>query len=127
MTRLPSIRGIPSSLYHAVESSPIDHGMSVNVVTVRIDPMEIQFVVWQTILVRGILWCIGTPSTFLFFMRVGGTVGIRMKPRIAVMTVGADDVERSLTVYREGLGLPTQGIIDVRCTFLRHVSREVLL
>ena len=60
-------------------------------------------------------------------MRVDGTVGIMMKPRIAVMTVGADDVERSLMVYREGLGLPTQGIIDVRCMFLRHVSREVLL
>jgi len=50
-----------------------------------------------------------------------------MKPRITVMTVGVDDVERSLTVYREELGLPTQGIIDVRCTFLRYVSREVLL
>jgi hypothetical protein len=50
-----------------------------------------------------------------------------MKPRIAVMIVGVDDVERSLTIYREGLGLPTQGIIDVRCTFLWHVSREVLL
>jgi len=60
-------------------------------------------------------------------MRVDGTVGIMMKPRIAVMTVGADDVERSLTVYREGLGLPAQGIIGVRCMFLRHVSREVLL
>ena len=89
--------------------------------------MEIQFVVWQTILVPGHLWCVGTPSTFLFFMRVGGTVGIMMKPRIAVMIVGVDDVERSLTIYREGLGLPTQGIIDVRCTLLRHVSREVLL
>ena len=60
-------------------------------------------------------------------MRVGGTVGIMMKPRITVTTVGVDDVERSLTVYREGLGLPTQDIIDVRRTFLRHVSREVLL
>jgi len=60
-------------------------------------------------------------------MRVGGTVGIMMKPRITVMIVGVDDVERSPTIYREGLGLPTQGIIDVRCTLLRHVSREVLL
>jgi hypothetical protein len=40
-----------------------------------------------------------------------------MKPPITMTTVGADDVERSLTVYREGLGLPTQGIIGVRACF----------
>jgi hypothetical protein len=101
--------------------------MSVNVVTVRIDPMEIQFVVWQTILVPGHLMVRGYSFNFLVLHAHGRDVGIMMKPRIAVMTVGVDDVERSLTIYREGLGLPTQGIIDVRCTFLRHVSREVLL
>jgi hypothetical protein len=37
-----------------------------------------------------------------------------MKPRITVTTVGADDVERSPTIYREGLGLPMQGIIGAR-------------
>jgi uncharacterized protein len=34
-----------------------------------------------------------------------------MKPRITVITIGVDDMERSLTFYRDGLGLPTRGII----------------
>lgn len=34
-----------------------------------------------------------------------------MRPRITVITVGGDDLERSLRFYRDGLGLPTQGII----------------
>jgi uncharacterized protein len=34
-----------------------------------------------------------------------------MKPRITVITLGVDDLERSLAFYRDGLGLPTQGII----------------
>ncbi len=34
-----------------------------------------------------------------------------MKPRIKVITLGVDDLERSLTFYRDGLGLPTEGII----------------
>ena len=34
-----------------------------------------------------------------------------MKPRITVLTVGVDDLERSLLFYRDGLGLPTQGIV----------------
>ena len=34
-----------------------------------------------------------------------------MKPRITVITIGADDLEKSLAFYRDGLGLPTQGII----------------
>ena len=34
-----------------------------------------------------------------------------MKPRITVITLGLDDLEKSLKFYREGLGLPTQGII----------------
>jgi catechol 2,3-dioxygenase-like lactoylglutathione lyase family enzyme len=34
-----------------------------------------------------------------------------MKPRITVITLGVDDLDRSLAFYREGLGLPTQGII----------------
>ncbi len=33
-----------------------------------------------------------------------------MKPRITVITVAVDDLERSLRFYRDGLGLPTQGI-----------------
>jgi catechol 2,3-dioxygenase-like lactoylglutathione lyase family enzyme len=34
-----------------------------------------------------------------------------MKPRINVITRGVDDLERSLTFYRDALGLPTKGII----------------
>lgn len=34
-----------------------------------------------------------------------------MKPRITVITVGVDDLERSLSFYRDGLGLPTEGIV----------------
>ncbi len=34
-----------------------------------------------------------------------------MKPRITVLTLGVEDLERSLTFYRDGLGFPTQGII----------------
>ena len=34
-----------------------------------------------------------------------------MKPRISVITLGVADLERSLAFYRDGLGLPTQGIV----------------
>ncbi len=34
-----------------------------------------------------------------------------MKPRISVLTLGVADLERSLSFYRDGLGLPTQGIV----------------
>ena len=34
-----------------------------------------------------------------------------MKPRITVITIGVDDLERSLRFYRDGLGLATKGII----------------
>ena len=34
-----------------------------------------------------------------------------MKPRISVLTLGVADLERSLLFYRDGLGLPTDGII----------------
>jgi len=34
-----------------------------------------------------------------------------MKPRITVITIGVDDLERSLKFYRDGLRLPTEGII----------------
>ena len=34
-----------------------------------------------------------------------------MKARITVITVGVDDLERSLRFYRDGLGLKTDGII----------------
>jgi catechol 2,3-dioxygenase-like lactoylglutathione lyase family enzyme len=34
-----------------------------------------------------------------------------MKSRITMLTLGVDDLERSLKFYRDGLGLPTKGII----------------
>lgn len=34
-----------------------------------------------------------------------------MKPRITVITIGVDDLERSLKFYRDGLGFQTEGII----------------
>lgn len=34
-----------------------------------------------------------------------------MKPRITLLTLGVDDLERSLAFYRDGLGFPTEGIV----------------
>ena len=34
-----------------------------------------------------------------------------MKPRISVLTLGVADLEQSLAFYRDGLGLPTAGIV----------------
>lgn len=34
-----------------------------------------------------------------------------MKPAITVLTLGVSDLKRSLSFYRDGLGLPTKGII----------------
>ncbi|MEK0083107.1 VOC family protein [Benzoatithermus flavus] len=34
-----------------------------------------------------------------------------MKPRIKVLTLAVNDLERSLAFYRDGMGLPTEGII----------------
>lgn len=34
-----------------------------------------------------------------------------MKPRINVITLAVNDLEKSLAFYRDGLGLPTKGII----------------
>lgn len=34
-----------------------------------------------------------------------------MNPRITVITLGVDDLERSLRFYRDGLGLKTKGIV----------------
>jgi len=37
-----------------------------------------------------------------------------MKPRITLITLGVDDLERSLRFYRDGLGLKTEGIIGTQ-------------
>ena len=34
-----------------------------------------------------------------------------MKPRITLITLGVDDLERSLAFYRDGLGFPTKGVV----------------
>lgn len=34
-----------------------------------------------------------------------------MKPRISVVTLGVDDLERAVAFYRDGLGLETDGIV----------------
>jgi catechol 2,3-dioxygenase-like lactoylglutathione lyase family enzyme len=34
-----------------------------------------------------------------------------MKPRVSVITLGVDDLERAVAFYRDGLGLATDGII----------------
>jgi catechol 2,3-dioxygenase-like lactoylglutathione lyase family enzyme len=37
-----------------------------------------------------------------------------MKPRITLITLGVDDLERSLKFYRDGLGLKTDGIVGTQ-------------
>ncbi|HET7026411.1 MAG TPA: VOC family protein [Candidatus Limnocylindrales bacterium] len=34
-----------------------------------------------------------------------------MKPRLSILTLGVDDLERALSFYRDGLGLETEGIV----------------
>lgn len=34
-----------------------------------------------------------------------------MKPRVSVLTIGVDDLDRAVRFYRDGLGLQTDGII----------------
>ena len=36
---------------------------------------------------------------------------MRMKPRLNVITLAVDNLEKSLAFYRDGLGLPSEGII----------------
>jgi catechol 2,3-dioxygenase-like lactoylglutathione lyase family enzyme len=40
-----------------------------------------------------------------------------MIPKITVLTLGVDDLERSLSFYRDGLGFPTNGIIGQEFEF----------
>ena len=40
-----------------------------------------------------------------------------MKPQITVITLGVDDLEKSLRFYRDGLGFPTPGIIGQEFEF----------
>jgi catechol 2,3-dioxygenase-like lactoylglutathione lyase family enzyme len=40
-----------------------------------------------------------------------GGCEIMMKPRITVVTLGVEDLEKALVFYRDGLDLPTEGIV----------------
>tara|TARA_R110002050_G_scaffold131371_2_gene253159 strand:- start:978 stop:1400 length:423 start_codon:yes stop_codon:yes gene_type:complete len=40
-----------------------------------------------------------------------------MNPSISVITLGVSDLEKSVEIYRDGLGLPTQGIIGKEFEF----------
>ena len=40
-----------------------------------------------------------------------------MKPRITVLTLGVDDLDRALRFYRDGLGLATDGIVGKEIEF----------
>ena len=37
-----------------------------------------------------------------------------MKPKITILTLGVDDLERSVKFYHDGLGLPTKGIVGTQ-------------
>jgi catechol 2,3-dioxygenase-like lactoylglutathione lyase family enzyme len=43
--------------------------------------------------------------------QISADLRIAMKPRIAVLTIGVDNLQRSLEFYRDGLGLQTEGIV----------------
>ena len=40
-----------------------------------------------------------------------------MKPRISVLTLGVDDLERAVRFYRDGLGLHTDGVVGTELEF----------
>src|SRR3990172_8013954 len=56
-----------------------------------------------------------------------------MKPRITVITLGVDDLQRSVAFYREGLGFPTDGIMGEEfeygavCFFDLHAELKLAL
>lgn len=54
-----------------------------------------------------------------------------MRPRIKVITLGVSDLERSLTFYRDGLGLPTEGIIGTEfhdgAVVFFHMNDDLIL
>ena len=49
------------------------------------------------------------PVTFYYAQL--GVFSIHMKPRITLLTLGVDNLERAVTFYRDGLGFVTQGIV----------------
>src|SRR5579872_5512237 len=53
------------------------------------------------------LLLIGTLAALIF----SPTKSIKLEPRFTVLTIGVDNLQRSLHFYRDGLGFPTAGII----------------
>jgi catechol 2,3-dioxygenase-like lactoylglutathione lyase family enzyme len=52
-----------------------------------------------------------TRITFRFRIATQPDRESAMKPAISVLTLGVDDLDAAVTFYRDGLGLPTQGIV----------------
>lgn len=50
-------------------------------------------------------------SLFLFVAVSSSKEAPPLKPHITVITLAVDDLDRSVRFYRDGLGLPTEGII----------------
>jgi catechol 2,3-dioxygenase-like lactoylglutathione lyase family enzyme len=54
-----------------------------------------------------------------------------MKPRIKVLTLGVSDLEKSLAFYRDGMGLPTDGIIGEKfedgAVIFFHLNDDLML
>jgi catechol 2,3-dioxygenase-like lactoylglutathione lyase family enzyme len=54
-----------------------------------------------------------------------------MKPRIKVLTLGVSDLQASLVFYRDGLGLPTEGIIGTEfedgAVVFFHLNDDLIL
>ena len=54
-----------------------------------------------------------------------------MRPRIKVLTLGVSDLDRSLAFYRDGLGLPTEGIIGQEfehgAVVFFHLNEDLIL
>ena len=48
-----------------------------------------------------------------------------MKPRITLITLGVDDLERAVAFYRDGLGLPTQGIVGAEIETVRRFFNPI--
>src|SRR5881397_3838982 len=50
-------------------------------------------------------------SRFAPYDDVRLTMEVAVRARVTLLTLGVDDLERALRFYRDGLGLPTQGIV----------------
>lgn len=54
-----------------------------------------------------------------------------MKPRIKVITLGVSNLEKSLAFYRDGLGLPTEGIVGTEfedgAVVFFHMNDDLIL